>query len=159
MLVRAASIALLIALCAPLAPALAQSARVSGLSDVNLGLISNFEADHRRSEEICVFSEGTGGAYGVAATGSGPGAAFVLSSGADTLPFEVEWSSAEGQSTGTRLTPGAPLTGQSSTAGNEYCNAGPPASASLTIILRAADLLQAREGSYSGSLTLLIVPE
>jgi hypothetical protein len=138
---------------------LAQSARVSGLSDVNLGLLANLEADHRRSEDICVFSEGVGGTYSVAATGSGPGATFTLSSGAGTLPFEVEWSSAAGKTTGSPLTPGIPLTGQSSTAANESCNAGPTAAASLTIILRAAALLQAREGSYSGSLTLLIVPE
>ena len=156
---RAASIALLIALCAPLTPALAQNARVSGLSDVNLGLISNLQTDHRRSEDICVFSEGTGGAYGVAATGSGPGAAFALSSGIGTLPFQVEWSSVAGQSTGTPLTPGVPLIGQVSTAVNEFCNSGPPASASLTIVFRAADLSLAREGTYSGSLTLLIVPE
>jgi hypothetical protein len=156
---RAPAIASLIALAAPLAPAVAQSVRVSGLSDVNLGLIANLEADSRQSEDICVFSEGTGGAYAVAVAGSGTGSAFALSSATGTLPFEVEWSSVPGQSVGTPLSPGVPLIGLPSTAENESCNAGPPASASLTIVFRATDLLQARAGDYSGSLTLLIAPE
>jgi len=155
---RAAYVLALIAFAPPSSSA-AQSVRISGLSDVNLGPIVNLESDSRRSENVCVYSEGTGGAYGISASGSGPGSAFALTSGSGTLPFEVEWSSSSGQSTGTPLTPGVLLTGQSSTAINESCAPGPPASASLTILFRAADLSQAREGNYSGSLSLLIAPE
>jgi hypothetical protein len=35
----------------------------------------------------------------------------------------------------------------------------PPASASLIVVLRGSQLAQARQGSYSGTLTLLIAAE
>jgi len=137
----------------------AQRVRVTNIADVSFGLISNLQADSRQSQSLCVFSQGTGGAYSVSASGSGAGAAFTLSSGSDALPYEVEWSPQSGQATGTSLMPGVPLTGQTSAATQQSCNSGPATSASLTIVLRAAQLSQARQGSYSGSLTLLVAPE
>lgn len=140
-------------------PAAAQKARITNISDVSFGLISNLQADSRQSQNICVFSQSNGGAYSISASGSGAGSSFALTSGSDTLGYEVEWSPQSGRTTGTSLDPGVPLTGQTSAATHQSCNSGPANSASLTIVLRASQLSQAREGSYSGSLTLLVAAE
>jgi hypothetical protein len=140
-------------------PAAAQKVRITNIADVNFGLISNPQVDSRQSQNVCVFSNSIGGAYSVSAAGSGSGSSFALSNGANSLAYEVEWSGQSGQTTGTSLTPNVPLNGQTSSATQQSCNSGPATSASLTIILRASQLSQARQGSYSGSLTLLVAAE
>jgi hypothetical protein len=140
-------------------PALAQKVRITNLSDVDFGLISNLQAESRRSQNICLYSNSVGGGYSVTASGSGPGASFALANGSNALTYDVEWSPQSGQTTGTPLSANVPLNGQASAATHQFCNSGPAASASLTILLRPAALSQAREGPYSGSLTLLIAAE
>lgn len=151
--------ALFLAAAAISSPAAAEKARITDLSDVNFGLISNLQADSRQSQNICVFSQSTGGRYSITATGSGSGSSFELSNGSSSLAYEVEWSDQSGQATGTGLAPAVTATGRSSAATQQSCNSGPAASASLTIILRSSALSQAREGNYSGSLTLLVAAE
>lgn len=140
-------------------PASAQKVRISNLTDVNYGLITNLQADSRRSQSFCLFDTGGSGTYSVSASGSGSGSSFALANGPTSLAYDVEWSDRSGQTLGTRLTPNVAMTGQTSAATQQFCNAGPSSSASLMIVLRSADLEQAREGSYSGSLTLLIAAE
>lgn len=140
-------------------PVSAQKVRITNLSDVNFGLISNPLAESRRSQNVCLFSNSAANAYSVAASGSGTNAAFTLSNGSNSLGYDVEWSDRSGQTTGTGLVPNVALTGQTSLAAQQSCNSGPSTSASLTIVLRATALSQAREGNYSGSLTLLIAAQ
>jgi hypothetical protein len=153
-----ASLAVLLAAAHP-SPASAQKVRITNLSDVDFGLITNPQSESRRSQNICVYSNGAGNAYSVIASGSGPGASFELANGSSWLSYDVEWSQQSGQVSGTQLSANVALTGQTSAAAHQFCNSGPPTSASLTIVLRAADLSQAQEGNYSGSLTLLIAAE
>ena len=141
------------------APASAQRVRITNLSDVDFGLISNLQADALRSQNVCLYSNSAGELYSVTASGSGTGSSFTLSNGTAALPYEVRWNSQSGQSTGTSLAPNVAVTGQSSAATHQFCNSGPAASASLVVVLRSSELSQAREGSYSGSLTLLIAAE
>lgn len=155
----AASIAFALAATVLPSPAPAQKVRIGDLSDVNFGLISNLQADARQSQNICVFSQSSGNRYSITATGSGTGSSFTLSNGASSLPYEVEWSDQSGQTSGTSLAPAVAATGRVSAATHQTCNSGPTASASLTIVLRATALSQAREGNYSGSLTLLVAAE
>ena len=140
-------------------PASAQKARITNLSDVDFGQIANLQAETRRSQSICIYSNSVGNAYSVVASGSGPGGSFALANGTSSLAYDVEWSQQSGQTSGTQLSANGVLTGQASAATHQFCNTGPPTSASLTIVLRAPELSQAREGSYSGSLTLLIAAE
>lgn len=140
-------------------PVSAQKVRISNLSDVDWGLIANLQAETRRSQSICVYSNSIGSAYSVVASGSGPGGSLALANGSNSLAFDVEWSQQSGQTSGTLLSANGILTGQTSAATHQFCNNGPAASATLTIVLRAAELSQAREGNYSGSLTLLIAAE
>ena len=139
--------------------AYAQRVRVTALSDVDFGMIANSQADVRRSQNLCLFSNSTAGAYSVSASGSGAGAAFLLTNGSATLGYDVEWSDSSGQGSGVQLGPAAPLTGQRSSATHQFCNTGPTTSASLTIVLRGAELSRAFEGNYTGTLTLLIAAE
>ena len=140
-------------------PASAQKVRISDLSDVNFGLLANLQADARRSQNVCVYSQSTGGRYSITASGSGTGSAFSLNNGANQLAYEVEWSDQSGQTSGTHLSPTVAATGRVSAATQQTCNSGPSSSASLILILRSSALTQAREGNYSGSLTLLVAAE
>ena len=151
-----------LAICAAAAiasPASAQKVRITNLSDVDFGQVANLQAESRRSQDVCLYSNSAGNAYSVTATGSGPGGSFALANGSSSLAYDVEWSQQSGQTSGTQLLSSVSLAGQTSTAAHQFCNTGPATSASLTLVLRAADLSQAREGLYTGSLTLLIAAE
>ena len=115
-----------------------------------------------RSQNVCVFSSTRHGGYRVTGRGSGAGSAFTLSAGGalSPLPYEVQWSSSAGASSGTTLSPGVGLTGQTSGATSQTCALGPTATASLIVVLHASDLQGAASGlPYSGTLSLTIAPE
>jgi hypothetical protein len=133
-------------------------ARIGGLSDVAFGTISNFSIDQKRSQSICIYSSSASASYNVTAYGSGNEGAFTLASGSGLLAYEVEWSGSSGQTTGIALTPNVPLAGLTSAAANPNCNPSPSTSASLVVVLRAAAVVAATAGSYSGTLTLIVGP-
>jgi hypothetical protein len=140
-------------------PLAAQEVNISGLSDVNFGALRP-TAEARRAQSVCVFSNLPAHGYMVMAQGSGAGGAFVLdAAGAGELPFAVEWSDRPDIDSGMPLTPGQALGGQTSTATDATCGSGPARSASLVIVLRAADLAAARAAAFSGTLTLTIAPQ
>jgi len=140
-------------------PAFADKARITGLADVAFGMIGNLQADAVRSQSLCLYSSASTNGYNVTASGTGPGGAFQLSSGSLSLPFEVQWSSSAGQSSGTQLSPNIPFTGQVSTATQQTCNSGPASTASLIVILRSNALTSATSGTYSGTVALIVAPE
>lgn len=148
-LARAAALAL----AAQTVPAAAQAVQVSGLSDVAFGTITGFGSDLVRSQSICAFSGLTGGRYTVTASGSGAGGAFTLANGTRTLPYEVQWNTAAGQSSGTGLTANVPLTGQTMLLS---CPVLQATNTSLIVILRATSLRTATAGNFSGTLTVLL---
>lgn len=137
----------------------AQNVRITKLSDVAFGSIANFSIDQTSSQSICVYTSPLGTLYQVTATGDGAGGAFTLLSGGSTMPYEVQWAAIAGQTTGTSLTAGLPLSNQATVAEHHLCNgSGPATSASLITVLRSATVGSARSGSYTGVLTLLIAP-
>lgn len=141
-------------------PALgASNVRISGLTDLAFGTITALGSDNSRSESLCLYSSSPTSGYRVTATGTGTGGAFTLASGANTLAYEVQWNAQSGQTSGSQLTAGVPLTGLVSSATQQQCNSGPASSASLILVLRSAALSTARAGTYNGTLTLLIAPE
>jgi hypothetical protein len=145
--------------CASASSAASNKVRITALSDVAFGTIANLGADARRSQSLCLYADTATNGYTVTAMGSGSGGAFDLSSGAQSLPFDVAWNSAAGQSSGLQLTPNVPLTGQVSTAAKQTCSSGPATTASLVVILRSAALSSAMAGTYSGTLTLIVGAE
>lgn len=140
------------------APAAAQQARITNLSDVTFGTLSNLAVDTSKSQSVCAYSTGTLKRYHVTATGSGTGGAFTLASSGATLPYEVQWNQSPEQTSGTSLTAGVALTAQTSTATQQTCNSGPATTASLIVLLRAATLTAATAGVYSGTLTIILAP-
>jgi len=157
-LVKSACAALLL-LCAAPAGAASNKVRISNLSDVAFGTIANLSVDAVQNQSVCLYADTATNGYNVRASGSGAGGAFTLASGSNNLPFEVEWNSAAGQSSGTQLTANVALPGQVSSAVQQTCNSGPATTASLILILRSAALSSAAAGTYNGSLTLIIGAE
>jgi hypothetical protein len=133
--------------------AAAQNVQISKLSDVGFGTITNVGSDQIQSQSVCAYSGLFGGRYTITATGSGAGGAFTLSNGAATLPYEVQWSTSAGQSSGTNLNAGSPLTGQTMLLS---CPVLVTTNSSLIVILRSTALSKATAGNYSGTLTIIL---
>jgi hypothetical protein len=140
------------------APAAAK-VRITGLSDVSFGTISNLTVDAVQSQSICVYSNGPAQSYSIRADGSGGGGAFTLSSGVATLGYEIRWNNQAGQSNGTALSAGSSLSGQTTNAQNQTCSTGPSATASLIVTLPATSISSATAGTYSGTLTIIVAEE
>jgi hypothetical protein len=151
---------LLASLVAP-GPALAQSnkVRISDLADVAYGTIISLQTDNRRAQSICVSANAVAGLYTVTASGTGPGGALELTSGASSLPYSVEWSQTPGQTTGSNLSANTTLVGQSSPEKQQDCKSRGLQTASLVVLLRGAELSKALQGAYQGTLTILIAAQ
>lgn len=132
--------------------------RINGLVDVNFGALANLETDAVQSQSFCLYSQNS--RYSIRADGSGSGGAYTLSGAAADLSYEVRWNERGGETNGTSLSPGVALSGLMSDAQNQNCaGSGPSTSASLILILPATSLTSAMEGSYSGTLTLIVAEE
>lgn len=134
--------------------------RISGLSDVTF-TNADPTVDATNAQNVCVWSNTSTRGYTITASGSGAANAFTLASGAlPEVPYTVEWASSSGQTSGTSLTAGAALTGQTSSAINSDCSAGPAASASLVVSMASSTLQSMTAGvTYNGTLTLVVAPE
>ncbi len=134
--------------------------RISGLTDVTF---ANADPSVAASDaqSVCVWSNTSTRGYSITATGSGAANAFTLVSGAlPVVPYTVEWAPTSGQTSGTALAAGTALTGQTSTAINSDCSAGPSASASLVVSMGSPTLQGMTAGvTYNGTLTLVVAPE
>lgn len=142
----------------PSAARAADKARASGFVDVNFGIVAGF-GDQSFSQSLCAYSSSRTATYSVIASGDGAAGAFTLSSGSSQLAYDVMWADVPNRSGGTALSPNIPLSSLTSTASQQSCISGPPASASLTIVLRDGVLRSARAGSYSGAVQITIAPE
>lgn len=134
--------------------------RISGLTDVDL-TNSDPSVDAQVAQDVCVYSNTATRGYRITATGSGAANAFTLANGAlPVVTYAVEWSGTSGQTTGTALTTGTPLTGLTSSATNSNCASGPASSASLIVKIGAPDLqVMPATTNFTGTLTLVVAPE
>lgn len=134
--------------------------RISGLSDVTFSNVDPSVAA-TNAQNVCVWSNTSTRGYTITATGSGAASAFTLANGALTpVPYTVEWAGTSGQTSGTSLAAGTALTGQTSTASNSDCSAGPSDSASLIVSIGSPTLQAMTAGvTYNGTLTLVVAPE
>ncbi len=134
--------------------------RISGLKDVTFSDVDPSTAASN-AQSVCVWSNTSTRGYSITATGSGAGSAFTLSSSSlPVVPYTVQWAPTSGQTSGTSLSAGSALTGQTSTATNSDCSAGPLATASLVVSMGSSTLQSMTSGvTYNGSLTLLVAPE
>ena len=134
--------------------------RISGLSDVTF-TNADPSVTASNAQNVCVWSNTSTRGYTITATGSGAANAFTLSSGAlPAVPYSVEWAQTSGQTSGAGLAAGTALTGQTSSAINSDCSAGPSSSASLVVSVASSALQGMTAGvTYNGTLTLVVAPE
>jgi len=134
--------------------------RISGLSDVTFSSVDP-SVTASNAQNVCVWSNTSTRGYTITATGSGAANAFTLANGVlPVVPYTVQWASSSGQTSGTSLTAGTTLTGQTSTATNQDCSSGPAASASLVVSIGSSTLQSMSAGvTYNGTLTLVVAPE
>jgi hypothetical protein len=158
-----------LAACALLAaametPAHAANVQVSGLADVNFGMINSLsDQSNNQNVSVCSYQDSLQGwlaalPYSVVATGSGKNSAFTLSSGAGTLAYDVQWADSPNRTTGTMLQAGV-TSGNFDNAASLLACLRPPENASLIVTIRAAQLTSATAGNYSGTLRITIVPD
>lgn len=134
--------------------------RISGLSDVTFANADPSVAASN-AQNVCVWSNTSTRGYSITATGSGTANAFTLANGAlPVVPYMVQWAQTSAQASGTGLTASTALTGQTSSAINQDCSAGPAASASLIVSVASSALQGMTSGvTYNGTLTLVVAPE
>ena len=141
--------------------------RISGMNDISLGTWSG-TGDLAGDDNICIGRSGVGffgsGTYRILASGDGaPGnpAAFTLSNGVNTLTYEAYFNDQTGIVNRQPLTPGVALTNQSSGGfvfvfnllfGCVFQNAN------ISIVVPEAEL-NTGAGNYTGTLSLLLIPE
>jgi len=140
------------------APGHAQQVRITGLTDVAFGAISNFGSDLTNAQNVCAHSTAVGSRYSVTASGSGAGGALSLQAGSANLAYEVQWSASSGQTTGVNLVANVAQGGFTGNGFTSNCLGGYFDTASLIMILRGAAVSAATAGAYTGTLTLLFAP-
>jgi hypothetical protein len=134
----------------------ATKVRITDFNDLTFGQLAGV-SDAYLADDICAYSSTSG--YFVTATGSGSGGAFSLASASSTLPYEVMWVGAPGQTTGTALSAGVTSSAFTNPATQLTCNSGPPSTASLIVVIRANTVSAAQAGSYTGTLSIMIAPQ
>ena len=135
-----------------------ERARITGLADANFGQLYALN-DVSLAQSICIFSSAGRGSYSVVASGSGSGGAFELNSGAYSLDYQVQWAQSPNQASGAVLQAGVASPLFFSIATHQFCNNGPAATGTLIILLSGGDTANARSGTYSGVLSITIVPD
>lgn len=135
------------------------SVQITGLADISF-TNQNPTVAASSAQSVCVWSNTSTKGYNIKATGSGSSNAFTIANGGNTVPYTVQWAATSGQSSGTPLTSGTALTGQTTTAVNATCSSAPLTTATLIVGISTANL-QTMIGSatYTGTLNLLVAPE
>lgn len=135
----------------------AGTALINNLTDMAFTSLNPVAALSNK-ENVCVFANSIlGGTYSITATGNGTGGAFTVSNGVSTVPYTVNWANTSGASSGTALTSGVALNGQTTGLITSICLLG-ITDATLFVSFSLAALQSARSGSFTGVLTLLITP-
>ncbi len=113
---------------------------------------------------LCIYNT-AGRTYGITATGGAGG--FVLTSGANSIAYTVTWNDGgAGNPSGGTTAPmvnGVKLTARNNAristdapANSSTCNAGASPTAQVTIGISATNMDAARDGTFTGTLTLLL---
>lgn len=129
--------------------------QINGMNDVPLTLAGLF---YQGADDFCVYRNGAGGTYSItASSGNSPGSGlFTLSSGTNTVNYNVFFADTPGATNGsTVLTEGALAGGFVGT--NIYSATCTAVNASIYIETAAANFIYG--GTYGDTLTLTIMPE
>lgn len=138
-------------------------ARISNLVDLTVPSWSTGSGDITLTSDVCVYSTRPAGGYTIRATGSGANGAFSLANGSNILPYNIVWNSGGVgalANSGTALVANAtsaPL--QKAATDSASCQGKVPGpTARLIVRMMNTDLDAIVDGTYSGTLTLLVTP-
>lgn len=138
---------------------------ILGLRDFNFGLWRAGDGTLRDNDDVCVAKTSNFGTYGIRAAGNGDGfdpAAFTLSNGIDQVNYNVFWNDETGTAGSQQLTPGLIEHGQVETNGHVIAAAFFGIcflNANIEVEIPDTELSSAVGGTYSGTLTLLVIPD
>jgi hypothetical protein len=145
---------------------MAQQVIVRRMTDRNFGTVNvtSSMGNSRFGDNLCIYSSTVTRGYNVTATGPGPGGSFQLQSAAGyTLDFRLQWSNTQGQTSGTPMVAGVPLTGRSHAVGvNSSCTAD---NSTLNVFIDATTWQNATAATYGGLtaargvISLTVAPE
>lgn len=133
--------------------------RISGISDLSFGSYSG-SGPLSRDDDVCVWTNASGGSYRITARGSGGSFAFLVTKSGDdsrTIPYSVRWNTTSG-------TTGNAAIAANVTSGNLFgantqsssCSSGPASTGNFQVTFAQADLLSSPSGTYTGTLTLIV---
>lgn len=144
------------------------SARIAGLTDFALGTWGG-SGDLVANQDVCIGRNGVGlfavGAYRIRAFGDGDPAdvnAFTLSNGTDRIHYDVWFNDQTGLGGRTPLTAGLMLGAQQGFGFWEILNwifGCVVRNANVSIAVPQAELAAAAGGTYTGTLTLVLIPD
>lgn len=138
--------------------------RIAGLRDFNFGVWNTGDGTLSDNDNVCIGKNDFFGPYAIRAAGNGDGgdpAAFTLSNGVDQIYYNVYWNDATGTASNQQLTAGLILHGQTGSFFSflfnlfGFCFSN----ANVQIDIPDTELSAASGGAYSGTLTLLVIPD
>ena len=137
---------------------------IRSLRDFNFGVWNVGDGTLSDNDNVCIGKNDFFAPYAVRAAGDGDGldpAAFTLSNGADQIYYNVYWNDANGTGGNQQLTPGLVLHGQTGAPFVFFLNVIGLCitNANLQIEISDTELQSATGGNYTGTLTLLIIPD
>ena len=141
-----------------------QTIIIHDLRDYNFGLWNLGDGTLIDNDNVCIGKTNFQSPYAVRASGDGDGfdpAAFTLSNGAAQLYYNVYWNDEVGTVGNMQLSPGLILSGQTGSVpsfaqNRNNCNRP---NANLEIEITDTELQNATSGFYTGTLTLIVIPE
>jgi hypothetical protein len=136
--------------------------QISALNDINFPSWSNGDGAVEAFDDLCVYSNTSGGGYNVTAQGQGAGFAFeVDDGGVNIMPYDVFWNDVSGTEVGrVSLSANGVLTSQTGASTNQLvCDGGSSLTSRVTIGFSNSSLNSAQVAVYSGTLTLIVAPE
>lgn len=137
---------------------------IHDLRDFNFGVWNVGDGTLTDNDDVCIGKTNFGAPYAVRASGDGDGfdpAAFTLSNGANQIYYNVYWNDEIGTSGNVQLSPGLTLYGQTGSVpsfaqNRNNCNRP---NANIEVEITDTELQTATSGVYSGTLTLLVIPD
>ena len=137
---------------------------IRSLRDFNFGVWNIGDGTLTDNDNVCIGKNDFFGPYAVRAAGNGDGfdpSAFTLSNGVDQIYYNVYWNDANGTGGNQPLTPGLILHGQTGSAFIFFLNVIGFCftNANVEIEIPDTELQAASGGNYTGTLTLLIIPD
>jgi len=128
--------------------------RITGLADIDFGTYPAV-GDLATNYDLCIYSNMPGATYDITASGDGAGSAFTIASGANTIAYTVDWNDVTGTPGQSQLTTTVPVAQTGANQQTSDCSVGGD-SANLEIEITNAAIVGKPNGTYTGTLTLLI---